>query len=114
MIIDLILDRVNGKPYVPADFYRSVAEYGTVFPEIVFPITAALDGGAEADVQRELCAYVENGEYSRDICDYIKSVKWLEKDAEKLNPICVDCKRRGETCDGTTCQAWTGCVYRKI
>lgn len=41
MIIDLILDRVNGKPYVPADFYRSVAEYGTVFPEIVFPITAA-------------------------------------------------------------------------
>ena len=50
MIIDLILDRVDGKPYVPADFYRSVAEYGTVFPEIVFPITGALDGGEETDV----------------------------------------------------------------
>lgn len=92
MIIDLILDRKDGKEYVPGDFYTGVMGYLDVFPEIVIPI----------------------GEYSRDICDYIKSVKWLEKDAEKLNPICVDCKRRGATCDGTTCQAWTGCVYRKI
>lgn len=114
MIIDLILDRKNGKEYAPGDFYTGVMGYLDVFPEIVMPIAEAMDYGEEADVQRELCAYVENGEYSRDICDYIKSVKWLEKDAEKLNPICVDCKRHGATCDGTTCQAWTGCVYRKI
>ena len=27
--------------------------------------------------------------------------------------IGVVSKRRGSTCSGTTCQAWTGCVYRK-
>lgn len=114
MIIDLILDRKDGKEYVPGDFYTGVMGYLDVFPEIVMPIAEAMDYGEESDVQRELCAYVENGEYSRDICDYIKSVKWLEKDAEKLNPICIGCKARGATCDGTTCQSWTGCVYRKI
>lgn len=31
-----------------------------------------------------------------------------------LNPICTACKARGVTCDGTTCQTWTGCIYRKI
>lgn len=113
MIIDLILDRKDGKEYAPGDFYTGVMGYLDVFPEIVIPIAEAMENGEESDVQRELCAYVENGEYSRDICDYIKSVKWLEKDAEKLNPICVDCKRRGATCDGTTCQTWTGCIYRE-
>lgn len=113
MIIDLILDRVNGKPYVPADFYRSVAEYGTVFQEIVFPITAALDGGAEADVQRVLCEYIERNDYNPELCGYVRSVKWLEPDTLPLNPICIDCKVRGVTCDGTTCQAWTGCIYHE-
>ena len=30
-----------------------------------------------------------------------------------LNTMCFDCVERGKTCDGTTCQVWTGCVYRK-
>ena len=109
MIIDLILDRVNGKPYVPADFYRSVAEYGTVFP-----ITAALDGGAEADVQRVLYEYIKKNDYNPELCGYVRSVKRLEPDALPLNPICIGCKARGTTCTGTTCQTWTGCIYRKI
>lgn len=32
----------------------------------------------------------------------------------KLNTMCFDCLERGKTCGGTTCQTWTGCVYRRI
>lgn len=31
-----------------------------------------------------------------------------------LNSMCINCLERGKTCDGTTCQTWTGCVYRRI
>lgn len=31
-----------------------------------------------------------------------------------LNIMCVDCIERGKSCEGTTCQTWTGCIYRKI
>ena len=109
MIIDLILDRKDGKPYDPAAFYRDVAGYGDTWPDIADPITAAMDYGTDADVKRALCEYVRAGEYSAKICDYIESVAWLP-----LNPICTGCKARGTTCNGTTCQTWTGCIYRKI
>ena len=89
MIIDLILDRRDGIFYNPFDFYIGVVSYAETAPDIAA------------------------NNYDPEICEYIKSVKWLEKDAAQLNPICVDCKRRGSTCSGTTCQAWTGCVYRK-
>lgn len=90
-----------------------MVSYAETAPDIAQRIAEAMDGGEEADVQRELCAYIAANNYDPEICEYIKSVKWLEKDAAQLNPICVDCKRRGSTCSGTTCQAWTGCVYRK-
>ena len=35
-----------------------------------------------------------------------------EKAAE-INPMCTDCTRRGTDCDGTTCETWTGCIYRE-
>lgn len=31
-----------------------------------------------------------------------------------LNTICFDCLERGKSCKGTTCQTWTGCIYRKV
>lgn len=31
-----------------------------------------------------------------------------------LNTMCFDCLERGKSCAGTTCQAWTGCVHRKV
>lgn len=77
MVIDLILDRRDGVEYDPRDFYYEVSKYGDVFPEIVFPITAALDGGGEADVRRELCSYVDEMGYDPGIKDYINSVEWL-------------------------------------
>lgn len=33
--------------------------------------------------------------------------------AAEINPMCTDCIRRGSDCDGTTCETWTGCVYRE-
>lgn len=31
-----------------------------------------------------------------------------------LNTMCFDCLERGKSCKGTTCQTWTGCIYRKV
>lgn len=31
-----------------------------------------------------------------------------------LNTMCFNCKRCGTDCTGTTCKAWTGCVYRTL
>lgn len=31
-----------------------------------------------------------------------------------LNTMCFDCLEHGKSCNGTTCQTWTGCVYRKV
>lgn len=31
----------------------------------------------------------------------------------KLNMMCTTCAKLGRDCSGTTCQTWTGCVYRE-
>ena len=33
--------------------------------------------------------------------------------AAEINPMCTDCTRRGTDCNGTTCETWTGCIYRE-
>lgn len=33
--------------------------------------------------------------------------------AAEINPMCTDCIRCGSDCDGTTCETWTGCIYRE-
>ena len=73
MIIDLILDRKDGVHYEPARFYYGVMNYG----EVGFGITAAMDGGTEEDVKRELCKYIKDNEYNMELCEYINSVNWL-------------------------------------
>lgn len=30
-----------------------------------------------------------------------------------INRMCMDCANLGESCKGTTCHTWTGCVFRK-
>lgn len=32
---------------------------------------------------------------------------------EKLNRMCANCLNLGNGCKGTTCQTWTGCVFKK-
>jgi hypothetical protein len=107
MIIDLIIDRMENEPllalghthmvlggivetlyagdeikngntiiplkYMPERFYQQVMDYG----EVGFGITAAMDGGTEEDVKRELCKYIINNEYNPDLCNYINERTWL-------------------------------------
>lgn len=109
MIVDMILDRKNGTPYSAKDFYNYCYYIGG-------EIRRAMDRRKNADVQEALCKYILEQDYNPDICDYIRSVDWLDG-LEKLNSICWRCKRLGRVedgCPGTTEQVWTGCVYREV
>ena len=76
MIIDLILDRKEGEPYNPKDFYTNVLAYEDVF-KFEPTISKAMDYGEEEDVKRALCDYINRQNYNPSICDYINSVNWL-------------------------------------
>ena len=88
MIIDLILDRKDSisegftDDYNAHDFYMECMGYNSIFYGIADEITRAMDGGTEADVKNELCRYITNNDYSPKICDFIKSVSWLDSDTE--------------------------------
>lgn len=77
MIIDLILDRKDGTPYVPKQFYNAVMKYESVLT-IGRGISRAMDSGSEEDIRRELSDYVIGNGYNPEITDYINSVKWSE------------------------------------
>lgn len=80
MIIDLILDRKDGDPYSPKDFYNEVMEYSGIFNGIGDEITRAMDSGTEDDVRKALCEYIKKNKYSLEICDYINSVRWIKEE----------------------------------
>lgn len=115
MIIDEILDRKAGRPYNAKAFYNYCLDY---FDGLGDTITRAMDGGTNGDVQEALCGYILQQDYNPEICDYVRSVNWIEDD--KLNPMCENCKARthaddqGRICWGTTEQVWTGCAHRRI
>ena len=77
MIIDLILDRKDGKEYNPRKFYNKIMDYYQVFPEIAVPIGDALDSGTDKDIKKALCDYIIEQGYNPKLCDYIKSVYWI-------------------------------------
>jgi hypothetical protein len=77
MIIDLILNRKDGKDYNPKEFYNDIMKYYEIFPEIVEPIANALDNGTENQIKQALRDYIKNWNYSELISDYITSQKWL-------------------------------------
>ena len=53
--------------------------------------------------------------FSKEYKEKIQEItrKYKENDGS-LNIMCINCLKRGKTCNGTTCQTWTGCVFRKI
>lgn len=78
MIIDLILDRKNGRRYSAHDFYLEVRKYerlgvGTHCEDI----SIAMDYGDNRDVQCVLCQYIQRNRYPADIEDYIRSQVWV-------------------------------------
>jgi len=77
MIIDLILDRKDGKEYNAKRFYNDIMICYCSFPDIALPIADALDSGKEEDVKRELKKYIKEQGYNSNIVEYINSVDWL-------------------------------------
>ena len=73
MIIDLILDRKDGKEYNAKQFYFDVMHYG----ESGHGIANALDSGENKDVQFEIGRYIKTNEYNEEIVKYTNSVNWL-------------------------------------
>lgn len=115
MIVDRILDRKDGEQYDAKDFYNYCMKEAAIFGYYIGgEVIRAMDCRKNADVQEALCKYIMEQGYNPDICDYIRSVDWLDG-LEKLNHICWCCKQLGRAedgCHGTTEQVWTGCVYR--
>lgn len=76
MIIDLILDRKDGLPYNPKEFYNNVSKYSEDLAD--YNIPDMLDNGTEAQVKKALCQYIIEYGYSDKICDFINNVNWIE------------------------------------
>lgn len=86
MIIDLILDRKEGKnrivkngklyttnEYNAKRFYNEVMSYG----QIGWEIAEAMDSGDNKDVQKALAHYIVDNNYNPDIIKYIQANKWI-------------------------------------
>ena len=74
MIIDLILDRKNGIPYIAREFYNNVMQYG----KIGHDIASALDSGENGDVQFELAKYIKENGYDLSLIEYVNSFGWTQ------------------------------------
>lgn len=76
MIIDKILDRMDGEPYSSKQFYNDCMEYGT----IGHGIARAMDSGTEQDVKREIKRYLFENDYLRqEIYAFVDSKKWIKE-----------------------------------
>lgn len=76
MLIDIILDRRDGAEYKASRLFAYLLEDGEVFP-FYRDIARVMDEGMEEDVKETLCRYVTEHGYRRELCDYVRSVKWL-------------------------------------
>jgi hypothetical protein len=75
MIIDIILDRKNGKEYNADEFFEQLAQYSKAINDL--SICNAFGMGTEKEVKDSLCNYVTGYGYNTEICKFINKVKWL-------------------------------------
>lgn len=75
MVIDKILDRYDGKEYIPHDFYYDMLAYGAD------NISRAMDFSDEDGVRRALCEYIDNNQYNPLIKNFINKTNWLMEEA---------------------------------
>ena len=77
MIIDKILDAAEGS-YDARDFYNYAMEHESIFdPSDEYPISTALDSGSNDDVRRELCRYIDNNDYNKNIKRFVNKFNWI-------------------------------------
>lgn len=76
MIIDNILDAKDGI-YNAKEFYEYAQQSESMFfPE--YPISKAMDGGTNRDVQREICKYIDENGYNPEIKTFVNSFTWVK------------------------------------
>ena len=75
MIIDLILDRKDGKKYNKNVFFKEVIEY-TKNGDF-YDIINAFAMGTEKEVKKALKSYIIRNDYNLKINNYISKTKWL-------------------------------------
>lgn len=80
MIIDLILDRMDGEPYCAKKFYNQVMEYESIKCESDGYISRAMDCGMEKEVKNALYKYIDENNYNSSIKGYIMVKRWTEDD----------------------------------
>jgi hypothetical protein len=73
---DIILDRKEGYGYSARDFYNECMN--KLHLPFAMKLARALDSGENKDIQKLLCEYAKHNLRDSDICDFIKSVDWLE------------------------------------
>lgn len=88
-----------------ADALDAAAEY--VEPEIV---TEAAEVEA-AEPETETAETTETAPAAEP--HYLPAAAAQEEQTPGLNPMCRECTRCGIDCKGTTCRAFTGCIYRE-
>lgn len=76
MLIDAIVERRMGVPYSSVEFFCYLWQWENGWYSDVL---AAMCSGKERDVKRSLCAYILDGGYNEELCDYINSVDWLDR-----------------------------------
>lgn len=74
MIIDLILDRKDGKEYNKEAFFSEVLEYSK--EGNFYDLANAFGLGSEKEVKEALCSYVIRNDYNPTICEFINSNNW--------------------------------------
>ena len=76
-ILDVIVDHQYGRRYNAREFYEYVSESEAFFNS-EWPISRAMDGGTNKDVQRELCAYIDKNRYNPEIKSFINQFTWVD------------------------------------
>ena len=76
MIIDVILDRMDGY-YYGKEQARAIYDYATFFH--MEELASALDGGNNEEVTEALCKYIDDNEYNPQVKEYIRSVEWVQE-----------------------------------
>lgn len=52
--------------------------------------------------------YTGNGKF----CKNYEEIAELAKKYNTINEMCTDCAKLGSGCAGSTCQVWTGCIFK--
>ena len=56
---------------------------------------------------------IHNNRFTLVIDEPETTKRTAEEAPAEINSICIDCVKFRRSCEGTTCQAWTGCVRRE-